>query len=134
MPETPPQPFAYQSLTVQSERPGFSVAFGGPPPRAHTVLYYGVLSAHHAMRSAVVPRADEHARLGVPASALRASAVLWGRAIPAFSHFISLKRPRLERGHASHERGPSPVSTTKLPLRRYGAPRPNASFANAPVC
>jgi hypothetical protein len=30
-----------------------------PPPRAHTVLYYGVLSAHHALRCAVVPRADE---------------------------------------------------------------------------
>ncbi len=30
-----------------------------PPPRAHTVLYYGVLSAHHALRSAVVPRTDE---------------------------------------------------------------------------
>ena len=30
-----------------------------PPPRAHTVLYYGVLSAHHELRSAVVPRADE---------------------------------------------------------------------------
>ncbi len=30
-----------------------------PPPRAHTVLYYGVLSAHHKLRSAVVPRADE---------------------------------------------------------------------------
>ena len=30
-----------------------------PPPRAHTVLYYGVLSAHHALRSAVVPCADE---------------------------------------------------------------------------
>lgn len=32
-----------------------------PPPRAHTVLYYGVVSAHHALRSAVVPRADEPA-------------------------------------------------------------------------
>ena len=32
-----------------------------PPPRAHTVLYYGVLSAHHALRSAVVPRAEEPA-------------------------------------------------------------------------
>ena len=30
-----------------------------PPPRAHTVLYYGVLSAHHKLRSAIVPRADE---------------------------------------------------------------------------
>ena len=30
-----------------------------PPPRAHTVLYYGVLSAHHALRSAVVPCAEE---------------------------------------------------------------------------
>ncbi len=28
-----------------------------PPPRAHTVLYYGVLSAHHPLRSAVVPSA-----------------------------------------------------------------------------
>ncbi len=32
-----------------------------PPPRAHTVLYYGVLSAHHGLRSAVVPRAEEPA-------------------------------------------------------------------------
>jgi len=32
-----------------------------PVPRAHTVLYYGVLSAHHGLRSAVVPRADEPA-------------------------------------------------------------------------
>ena len=32
-----------------------------PPQRAHTVLYYGVLSAHHALRSAVVPRTDEPA-------------------------------------------------------------------------
>ncbi len=32
-----------------------------PPPRAHTVLYYGVLSARHALRSAVVPRAQEPA-------------------------------------------------------------------------
>jgi len=32
-----------------------------PVPRAHTVLYYGVLSAHHALRSAVVPRAEEPA-------------------------------------------------------------------------
>ncbi|MFK7989990.1 MAG: transposase, partial [Sandaracinaceae bacterium] len=30
-----------------------------PPPRAHTVLYYGVLSAHHALRCAVVPCANE---------------------------------------------------------------------------
>ena len=30
-----------------------------PPPQAHTVLYYGVLSAHHELRSAIVPRADE---------------------------------------------------------------------------
>ena len=30
-----------------------------PPPRAHTVLYYGVLSAHHKLRFAVVPRPDE---------------------------------------------------------------------------
>ena len=30
-----------------------------PPPQAHTVLYYGVLSAHHKLRSAIVPRADE---------------------------------------------------------------------------
>jgi len=29
-----------------------------PPPRAHTVLYYGVLSARHALRSAVVPCAE----------------------------------------------------------------------------
>ena len=29
-----------------------------PPPRAHTVLYYGVLSAHHKLRSVIVPRAD----------------------------------------------------------------------------
>ncbi len=27
-----------------------------PPPRAHTVLYYGVLSAHHKLRCAVVPK------------------------------------------------------------------------------
>jgi len=32
-----------------------------PPPRAHTVLYYGVLSAHHGLGSAVVPHADEPA-------------------------------------------------------------------------
>ena len=32
-----------------------------PPPRAHTVVYYGVLSAHHALRSAVVPCANEPA-------------------------------------------------------------------------
>ena len=32
-----------------------------PPPRAHTVVYYGVLSAHHGLRSAVVPRAEEPA-------------------------------------------------------------------------
>ena len=32
-----------------------------PPPRAHTVLYYGVLSGHHTLRSAVVPRAEEPA-------------------------------------------------------------------------
>ena len=32
-----------------------------PPPRAHTVLYYGVVSAHHALRSAVVPCPDEPA-------------------------------------------------------------------------
>jgi len=32
-----------------------------PVPRAHTVVYYGVLSAHHALRSAVAPRADEPA-------------------------------------------------------------------------
>ncbi|MGH1347893.1 MAG: transposase [Nannocystales bacterium] len=32
-----------------------------PPPRAHTVLYYGVLSGHHALRSAVVPWAEEPA-------------------------------------------------------------------------
>ena len=25
-----------------------------PPPRAHTVLYYGVLSAHHALRAAAL--------------------------------------------------------------------------------
>ncbi len=30
-----------------------------PPPRAHTVLYYGVLSAHHKLRCAVVPCAEE---------------------------------------------------------------------------
>ena len=30
-----------------------------PPPRAHTVLYYGVLSADHKLRSVIVPRADE---------------------------------------------------------------------------
>ena len=30
-----------------------------PPPRAHTVLYYGVLSAHHKLRSVIVPRPDE---------------------------------------------------------------------------
>ena len=30
-----------------------------PSPRTHTVLYYGVLSAHHELRSAIVPRADE---------------------------------------------------------------------------
>ena len=29
-----------------------------PPPRAHTVLYYGVLSAHHAMRSAITRHRD----------------------------------------------------------------------------
>ena len=32
-----------------------------PPPRAHTVVYYGVLSAHHGLCSAVVPRAEEPA-------------------------------------------------------------------------
>jgi len=32
-----------------------------PPPRAHTVVYYGVLSAHHALPSSVVPRGDEPA-------------------------------------------------------------------------
>lgn len=30
-----------------------------PRPRAHTALYYGVLSAHHALRCALVPRANE---------------------------------------------------------------------------
>ncbi len=30
-----------------------------PPPRAHSVLYYGVLSAHHALRFAVVPCCDQ---------------------------------------------------------------------------
>ena len=30
-----------------------------PPPRAHTVLYYGVLSAHHRLRSAIVPCGDK---------------------------------------------------------------------------
>ncbi len=32
-----------------------------PPPRAHTVVYYGVLSAHQGLRSAVVPCGEEPA-------------------------------------------------------------------------
>ncbi len=50
-----------------------------PPPRAHTVLYYGVLSAHHALRSAVVPRTDEpepkQLSLFIPRGQLELSAI-----------------------------------------------------------